>query len=113
MTHAIPCRSLPLGRVVQRAVALSHPLLEFRGAAAEAALGHNAAVLLSGDGRAFFFVTGGHLAEWRREQAGEGRAAWLAGGLGGVGELGWDLGGEAARRRGRASTTASGAVEGV
>lgn len=48
---AIPCASLPLGRVVQRAVTLSHPLLEFRGVAVDTAVNHNSVALLTADNR--------------------------------------------------------------
>ncbi|GIL84438.1 hypothetical protein Vretifemale_13056 [Volvox reticuliferus] len=64
---AIPSSSLPLGRAVQRAVTLSHPLLEFRGVAADTAVNHNGVVLLTADNRAFFFVNGAHLAAVRQE----------------------------------------------
>ncbi|GFR43078.1 hypothetical protein Agub_g4085 [Astrephomene gubernaculifera] len=89
VTYSIPDRALPLGRAVQRSVALTHPLLEFRGVASESALGHNAAVLLSADNRAFFFATGAHLAAVRQQTAveeleggGGGGMGWMAFGAG-------------------------------
>ncbi|GLC37178.1 hypothetical protein PLESTB_000988400 [Pleodorina starrii] len=87
VVSAIPARSLPLGRAVQRAVTLSHPLLEFRGVAVDTAVNHNGVVLLTADNRAFFFVNGAHLAAVRQEASRAQRAGGAAGNTGG----GWSV----------------------
>ncbi|GLI66128.1 hypothetical protein VaNZ11_009858 [Volvox africanus] len=90
---AIPASSLPLGRAVQRAVTLSHPLLEFRGVAVDTAVNHNGVVLLTADNRAFFFVNGAHLAAVRQEASRAQRTpgSGSGGGSGGGGGRGWSV----------------------
>ncbi len=75
VVSAVPAAALPLGRPLTRCVALAPPDAAFRGRAADLALGDRSAVLLSSRNRAYFFVTGGLLAELRAHATGSGEGS--------------------------------------